>query len=43
METLYIESDGELSPQELLMLKMRFEECIKLKKEGKCYGTNQAY
>lgn len=42
METLYIESDGELNPQELLMLRMRFEECIRLKKEGKNDRTDKA-
>jgi hypothetical protein len=43
MKTLYIESDGEISPKELLMLRMRFEDCIKLKREGKNDGANKTY
>jgi hypothetical protein len=41
MKTLYIESDGEMNPKELLMLRMRFEDCIRLKKKVKNDGTNK--
>jgi hypothetical protein len=34
MKTLYIESDGEMSPKELLMLQMRFEDCIREKRKN---------
>jgi hypothetical protein len=43
MKILYIESDGEMNPKELLMLRMRFEDMLieKRNRDGEFDGTDK--